>query len=116
MANFGVLDGCRLRTGSDAFPPLPEKSVERVDPEHQACKLGHPSLVAFVTPITGGEPIFVHIRSFGNGGAVRPARELVSYELSRDTKGRFRLTFRVSVVMNVAGLIWIVLNGTRIGL
>jgi uncharacterized membrane protein YsdA (DUF1294 family)/cold shock CspA family protein len=46
----------------------------------------------FITPNAGGEPVFLHIKAF-SGRQPRPVGdEIVTYELSTDTRGRLRAT------------------------
>ncbi len=42
----------------------------------------------FITPMDGGEQVFVHISSFSNRRRRPNGEEFVSYELTRDAKGR----------------------------
>jgi len=44
----------------------------------------------FVTPIAGGERVFVHIKSFASRHRRPIGDELVTYELNRDPKGRLQ--------------------------
>lgn len=42
----------------------------------------------FITPISGGKPVFVHIKAFGNRNRRPEINQLVTYALSSDGKGR----------------------------
>jgi len=42
----------------------------------------------FITPITGGKPIFVHIKAFGNINLRPGINQLVTYALAADKQGR----------------------------
>lgn len=42
----------------------------------------------FITPNAGGQPVFVHIKSFSNRQQRPAGNEIVTYELSHDAKGR----------------------------
>jgi uncharacterized membrane protein YsdA (DUF1294 family)/cold shock CspA family protein len=42
----------------------------------------------FITPNGGGQPVFVHIKSFSNRQQRPAGNEIVTYELSHDSKGR----------------------------
>ena len=42
----------------------------------------------FITPVTGGKQVFVHIRAFGNRSRRPEINQLVTYALSSDGKGR----------------------------
>jgi len=42
----------------------------------------------FITPATGGEQVFVHIKSFVNRGRRPAGSDIVTYEVTRDRKGR----------------------------
>lgn len=42
----------------------------------------------FITPSTGGKQVFVHIKAFGNRNRRPEIKQLVTYELSSDGKGR----------------------------
>jgi uncharacterized membrane protein YsdA (DUF1294 family)/cold shock CspA family protein len=42
----------------------------------------------FITPNGGGQPVFVHIKSFSNRQQRPAGNEIVTYELSHDAKGR----------------------------
>ena len=42
----------------------------------------------FITPITGGKQVFVHIKAFGNRNRRPEINQLVTYALSSDGKGR----------------------------
>lgn len=44
----------------------------------------------FITPNSGGERLFLHIRAFSRGQARPAGDELVTYEMARDDKGRPR--------------------------
>lgn len=44
----------------------------------------------FITPVTGGKQVFVHIKAFGNKKRRPQINQLVTYELSFDRKGRPR--------------------------
>jgi len=42
----------------------------------------------FISPLNGGKRVFVHIRAFGNQAGRPEINQAVSYEMSRDHKGR----------------------------
>jgi uncharacterized membrane protein YsdA (DUF1294 family)/cold shock CspA family protein len=42
----------------------------------------------FITPAAGGEQVFVHIKSFVNRGRRPAGSDIVTYEVTRDPKGR----------------------------
>ena len=42
----------------------------------------------FITPAAGGEQVFVHIKSFVNRGRRPAGSDIVTYEVTRDRKGR----------------------------
>jgi uncharacterized membrane protein YsdA (DUF1294 family)/cold shock CspA family protein len=44
----------------------------------------------FVTPVAGGDQVFVHIKSFRSSQRRPVDREFVTYELKRDPKGRLQ--------------------------
>lgn len=44
----------------------------------------------FITPALGGDRVFVHIKSFVNRSRRPVGKDLVTYELKRDTKGRLQ--------------------------
>lgn len=44
----------------------------------------------FITPHGGGQPVFVHIKSFANRQRRPVGNELVTYDLKTDAKGRLR--------------------------
>lgn len=44
----------------------------------------------FITPAGGGEPVFVHIKSFSNRRRRPAGGEIVTYTLSADARGRVR--------------------------
>ncbi|HJV94204.1 MAG TPA: cold shock domain-containing protein [Azonexus sp.] len=44
----------------------------------------------FITPNLGGPEVFVHIKSFANRQRRPVVDQIVSYELSRDAKGRLQ--------------------------
>lgn len=46
----------------------------------------------FITPITGGKQVFVHIKAFGNRNRRPKINQVVTYALSSDGKGRPRAT------------------------
>ena len=46
----------------------------------------------FITPNGGGEPVFLHIKAFARRQPQPVGEEIVSYELTTDSKGRRRAT------------------------
>ncbi len=44
----------------------------------------------FITPNGGGQPVFVHIKSFSNRQRRPAGNEIVTYKIKSDTKGRSR--------------------------
>ena len=60
----------------------------------------------FITPIRGGEQLFVHIKAFTNQHRRPVGNEFVTYETVSDDRGRLRRTDFVSTTRRLAWCIY----------
>ena len=49
----------------------------------------------FITPIGGGKQIFIHVKAFKNRSNRPELNQIVSYDISKDNRGRISATMHL---------------------